>query len=124
MFELSPLVTAARDDGLVGPGPVEVVTVEARAHDGGPGPVGGEPPEGLGVAVDDGHRVALLDQPDAQAGTDPATTHDDDVHPNHATRIAAAITTHPPDPAPPPGFGRSIRAASTGGRWPGRARRP
>ena len=85
-------VVAAGDRGqgrcLVGPGPVEVVAVEARTHDGGPRPVGGEPPEGLGVAVDDGHRMALLDQPDAQSGTDPATTHDDDVHPNHATRIA------------------------------------
>ncbi len=53
----------------------------------GPGPVRGQATEGLGVAVDDGDRVALLDEPHGQARTDPTTSHDDDMHLNHATRI-------------------------------------
>ena len=94
--------------GLAGPGPVEVVAVEARSDHVVPGQSGGQAAEGLGVPVDDGHRVALLGQPHGQARPDPTASHDDDVHPHHATRIVGRITTHP----------RRSRAAR-GPRWPG-----
>ena len=83
-------VVTARDrgqrSGLLGAGPVEVVAVEARAHDRGPGPVGGEATERAWHLVDDGHRVALLDQADGEPRSHPATPDDDDVHRHHATR--------------------------------------
>ena len=73
---------------------VEVVAVEAGPDHGRARPVGRQPAEGLGVAVDDGHRVALGGEVRAQAGTDPAAADDDDVHGHHATRIDTSGTTH------------------------------
>ena len=93
MLELSPLVTAARADASGGPGLVEVVAVEPRAHHRGAGPVGRQPTERLGIAVDDGDRVALGGEVRSEAGADPSASDDDDVHGHHATRIDTADTT-------------------------------
>ena len=90
MFELSPLVDRGQGAGLLGPGPVEVVAVEARAHDRGPGPVGGEATKGARHLVEDGHGMALLDQPDGETRPHPATPDDDDMHRHHATRHRSA----------------------------------
>ena len=96
MFELSPLVTAARALGLLGAGAVEVVAVEARADDRRPGPVGRQAPKGAGDLVDDRHRVTLLDQSDGEPRPDPPTPDDHDVHRHHATRRAGPGNTAQP----------------------------
>ena len=92
---MSPLVTAARAPALLGAGPVEVVAVEARAHDRrcpASRRAGGERRVATLSMMDT--RVALLDQADGQARADPATPDDDDVHRHHATRHAQRRTTH------------------------------
>ena len=79
MFVLSPLVTAASASACERAGLLEVVAVEARAHDARAVPVL-EAPEGLGRLVDDGHGVALGAEGDGEARADAATPDDDDVH--------------------------------------------
>ena len=57
-----------------GPGPVEVVAVEARAHDRGSRPVGGKATEGTGHLVDDRHACGLA-RPAATARPEPTRPH-------------------------------------------------
>ena len=72
MLELSPLVTAAERAGLLDAGLAEEVAVEADALDGAPDEALGQPPERLGLLVDDGDRVATVLEDAGQARNRPA----------------------------------------------------
>ena len=107
MFELSPSDTAANANGVLDARLREGVAVEAEARDLVAAEVGVEPPERLGVLVDDGDGVAVVLEALGERRADAAAAHDHEVH------SAARYTVGGPPPASP-----------RPGRWcggPGRA---
>ena len=79
MLELSPLVTAASAPASSMPASRRRSRSKPDAVDGAAREALGQPPERLGLLVDDGDGVAAVLQDAGQAGTDPATSDDDDV---------------------------------------------
>ncbi len=68
----------------------QVVAIEPEADHGPASPVVGEPAEGVGVLVDDGHRVALAAQAAGELAPDPTAPDHDHVHTENPCTIAVS----------------------------------
>src|SRR5438105_5574281 len=66
--------------GLLDPGALEHVLVDAVAQQGIARKVVTQPRKCGSALIDDRHLVALVDQLEGQPGADPAAAHDDDLH--------------------------------------------
>ena len=80
MLELSPLRDGGEGVGAADAGLLQDLLVEAEAGDLVAVEAGPEPPEGVGLAVDDGHRVVAVLEAAGERRADPAAAHDHDVH--------------------------------------------
>ena len=90
MFELSPSDTAANANASSIPACLRVSRSKPSPVTLLPAELGVEPPEGLGVLVDDGHRVPVVLEALRQRRADPAASHDHEVH--SAARYTVRLT--------------------------------